>query len=87
MKVLQKLFLILSVCLITSCNDSILDAKELVLKDCKSTGQTFIATEQICTTMSRGCSEYKDVQVQYYVYQCPDDGRVLSKYKLEYKNY
>lgn len=85
---MKKLLIVLAVLMLTACDSSTdpLSVRELVVKDCKSTGQSFVNVEKKCfePLMRGGCGKpLMDIPVQYYVYDCGGE-RKLSLFKLNY---
>lgn len=85
---MKKLIIVLAVLMLTACDSSTdpLSAKELVVQNCKSTGEAFVNVEQKCfePTMRGGCGKpLMDIPITYYVYDCGGIRRI-SLFKLDY---
>lgn len=86
MKVLLLAILILSVLLLTGCpdnNDPGIDAKYLVLNNCKYTGEAFDSVDRQWFPTGRGAGYFKDIPHTYYIYICNNNKKQISLLKLK----
>ncbi len=85
----MKKLILLAVLVLCACDSSLdpLSVKELVVKDCKPTGQSFVNNDTECVEWGGrvGCPRRVDKLVTYYVYDCGGE-RKLSLFKLDYKS-
>lgn len=81
---MKYILVLLSIFFLTACSpeEERIDAKYLVVNECKYTGESFINEETIWVQQGRSGFS-KVVEKRYYVYKCSQERKILATVRFE----